>query len=88
MGCSRSVLVKVVLFFLRGRGHPQGHATPNFSTDSKGSIIGLSNDISFVSDFFGKAVKLHKTPRGAETKFSQCTLVAYCVHLPGGNSKG
>ena len=37
--------LKVVLFFLRGRGHPQGHATPNFSTDSKGSIIGLSNDI-------------------------------------------
>ena len=31
---SRRVLVKVVLFQLRGRGHPQDDATPNFFADS------------------------------------------------------
>ena len=31
---SRRVLVKVVLFQLRGRGHPQDDATPNFCADS------------------------------------------------------
>ena len=29
------VLVKVILFQLRGRGHPQVDATPNFFADSK-----------------------------------------------------
>ena len=51
---SRRVRVKVVLFQLRGCGHPQDDATPNFSSDFKSSIIGLSNDISFVSVFYGK----------------------------------
>ena len=32
---SRRVLVKVVIFQLRGRGHPQDDATPNFFADSK-----------------------------------------------------
>ena len=32
---SRQVLVKVVLFQLRGRGHPQDDARPNFFADSK-----------------------------------------------------
>ena len=45
---SRRVLVKVVLFQLRGRGHPQDDAMPNFFPDSKSSILGLSIDISFV----------------------------------------
>ena len=47
---SRRGLVKVVLFRLDGRGHPQDDATPSFFPDSKSSIQGLSNDISFVSD--------------------------------------
>ena len=34
---SRRVLVKVVLFQLRGRDHPQDDATPNFFADSKRS---------------------------------------------------
>ena len=45
---SRRVLVKVVLFQLRGRGHPQDDATPNFCADSKRPILGLSNEVSFV----------------------------------------
>ena len=51
---STEVLIKVVLFQLRGHGHPQDDATPNFSSDFKCSIIGLSNDISFVSVFLWK----------------------------------
>ena len=49
---SRQVLVKVVLFQLRGRGHPQGNATPSFFPDSKSSMLGLSNEVPFVSKFF------------------------------------
>ena len=49
---SRQVLVKVVLFQLRGRGHPQDDATPNFCADSKHPILGLSNEVSFVPKFF------------------------------------
>ena len=35
---SRQVLVRVVLFQLRERGHPQDDATPNFFADSKRPI--------------------------------------------------
>ena len=38
---SRQVLVKVVLFQLRGYGHPQDDAMGNFYADSKRSISGL-----------------------------------------------
>ena len=48
---SRRVLVKVVLFQLRGPGHPQDDATPNFFTNSKRPILGLLNELSFVSEF-------------------------------------
>ena len=44
---SRRVLVKVVLFHLRGRGHPHGDATPNFLPDSKSF-----SEVSFVSVIF------------------------------------
>ena len=47
---SRRVLVKEVLFQLRGCGHPQDDATPNLFTDSKSPILGLSNEVSFVSE--------------------------------------
>ena len=46
---SRQVLVIVVLFQLRGRGHPQDDATPNFIPDSKRPLKGLPNEVSFVS---------------------------------------
>ena len=51
---SRRVLVKVVLFQLRGHGHPQDDATPNFFADSKRPIIGLLNEVSFVPEMFWK----------------------------------
>ena len=44
---SKRVLVKVVLFQLSGCGHPQDDATPSFFINSKSSVLGLSNDISF-----------------------------------------
>ena len=47
---SRQVLVKVVLFKLRGNGHPQDDTTTNFFPDSKSPILGLSNEVSFVSE--------------------------------------
>ena len=43
---SRRVLVKVVLFQLRGRGHPQNDAMPNFFADS--------NEVSFVPEILWK----------------------------------
>ena len=51
---SRWILVKVVLFQLKGRGHPQGDAMLNFFPDSKSTIIGLSNEASFVSRYYCK----------------------------------
>ena len=49
---SRRVLVKVVLFQLRGPGHPQDDAMPNFCADSKCPILGLSSKVSFVPKIF------------------------------------
>ena len=49
---SKLVLVEVVLFQLKGHGHPHDDATPNFFPNSKGSILGLSNEVSFVSELF------------------------------------
>ena len=51
---SRSVLVKVVLFQLRGPGHPQDDANTNFFADSKRPILGLSNEVSFVPEILWK----------------------------------
>ena len=51
---SRQVLVKVVLFQLRGPGHPQDDATPNFFANSKRPILGLSNEVSFVPEILWK----------------------------------
>ena len=50
----RQVLVKVVLFQLKGCGHPQDDAMSNFFPNSKSLILGLLNEISFVSRFYYK----------------------------------
>ena len=57
MKSSRQVLLEVVLFQSRGRGHPQSDAMPNFFLESKCSILRLSNKISFVCKFFCKSGK-------------------------------
>ena len=51
---SRQVFVKVMLFQLRGHGHPQDDALPNFFPDSKSSISGLLNQVSFATENFWK----------------------------------
>ena len=51
---SRRVLVKVVLFQLRGHSQPQNDAMPNFFANSKSPILGLSNEVSFVSELLWK----------------------------------
>ena len=51
MGGATPILLKVVLFRLSGRGNSNDDATPNFNPDSNSFILGLSNEILFVSDF-------------------------------------
>ena len=51
MLCLSSILVRVVLLQLSGRGNCQDDAMPTFSFDSKSSILLLSNDILLVSEF-------------------------------------
>ena len=51
MGGATPVLLKVVLFWLSGRGNSNDDATPNFDPDSNIFILGLSNEILFVSEF-------------------------------------
>ena len=58
---SRQVLVKVVLFQLRGRGQPQDDATPNLFADSKRPISGLQMRYHLFQKFFGKVVKIKET---------------------------
>ena len=51
---SRRVLVKIVLFQLRGPGHPQDDVTPNFFANSECPILGLSNEVSFAPEILRK----------------------------------
>ena len=44
--------MEVLLFQLSGHGHLQDDAMLNFFPYSKGSLLGLSNEVSFVSEFF------------------------------------
>ena len=48
MDGSRQVILKVMLFQLRGRGYPQNDAMPNFFPNSKSPILVVSNYISFI----------------------------------------
>ena len=41
-----------MLFQSSGRGYPSDSAKHNFCSDSKSSISEISNDVSFLSDFF------------------------------------
>ena len=49
---SNSVLVKV--FLLTGRDHLQNDARLNISPESKSLLLGLSDNVTFVSESFGK----------------------------------
>ncbi len=47
-----SILLKVLLFQLSGRGNPHDNATTKVIPDSNSYILGLLNEVSFVSGFF------------------------------------
>ena len=49
---ARLVLLKVLLFLKMGVATLYNADTPNFISVSNSSILGLSNDVSFVSEFF------------------------------------
>ncbi len=49
-----SILLKVMLFQLSGRGNLHDNATTKVILDSNICILGLSNEVSFVSGFFWK----------------------------------
>ena len=51
---STQVLVKLVLFQLRGHSQPQNDATANFLANSKRPILELSNEVSFVPGILWK----------------------------------
>merc|ERR1712020_513053 len=57
---SRQVLVKVVLYHLRGRSQPQNDATANFFANSERPILRLSNEMRYhlLQKFFGEMVKI------------------------------
>ena len=57
---SRRVLVKVVLFQLRGRGHPQDDATPNLLI-LNALHKGFQIKYHLFQKFFGKMVKIKET---------------------------
>ena len=47
----RQVLVQVMLFQFLGPGLAQDDAMPNFFPDSRSFLLGLSDEVSFVSKF-------------------------------------
>ena len=54
-------LLRVVLFYSRGRGSFYAAATPRFITDYRGPILGLSNEVSFVLNSRYNLVKINQT---------------------------
>ena len=44
--------MEALLFQLRGHDQPQDDGILNLSPNSKGSILGLSNEVSYVSEFY------------------------------------
>ena len=48
------ILLKGLLLELSGHGNPHDNATPKVIPDSNSCILGLSNEVSFVSGFFWK----------------------------------
>ncbi len=51
-GTATPIFLKVLLFHLSGLGNHHDDATLNFISDSSSCMLGLSNEISFVSGFF------------------------------------
>ena len=50
-----------MLFQLRGCGHSQNDARPNFFPDFENFKLGLSDEVSYVTGYFQKVLKIKKT---------------------------
>ena len=48
---SSQILMKIIFFPLSGLVQAESDARPNFTPDSKSLLLGLSNCVSFVSEF-------------------------------------
>ena len=72
------MFLKVVLFWFQGRGRPYKGGTPYVATDSKPLILGLSNEVSFVSELSlkGGQTTQNTFPKICRTKIPvhQCKL--------------
>jgi len=69
-----------MLFQLRGRGNPLGVAMLNFFVESKCSILGLSNEVTFVSRFCcRKGEKLRKGKIHYMTKRKQFSQTVHTL---------
>ena len=55
------MVLKVVLFLIPRVWQPNWDAVPNFKPNSKSILHGLSNEVTFVSEFHLGAVKFLKT---------------------------
>ena len=53
-GKKNSILLTEVLFHSRGRGSISEGAKPSYLTDSRSSILGLSNEVSFDFELYWK----------------------------------
>ena len=53
-GNKNSILLTELLFHSRGRGSISEGAKPSYLTDSRSSILGLSNEVSFDSGYLWK----------------------------------
>ena len=67
------IFLKVLLFHLSGRGNHHDDATLNFISDSSSCMLGLSNEISFVSVFF-----LEGGQNSQNVKLKNCLCRSIC----------
>ena len=71
-----------MLFQLRRPGHPQDDTIPNFFPDSNSPMLGLSNEVSFVSEICQEDVKTTKVfSRKLAVNFQSSTTVVPFVNI-------
>ena len=54
MRIGKAFFLEGAIFILQKGGNPHDHATPKVIPDSNSCILGLSNEVLFVSGFFWK----------------------------------
>ena len=74
------MFLKVVLFWFQGRGLPYKGGMPYVATDSKSLILGLSNEVSFVSEL---SLKSGQTTKNTIPKICCTKIPVHQCFLPG-----